>query len=74
MRMASSPIFTLIPIQGTLERSIYDLLLAIQPEGIAVKCLAEQLSTDAESVLQAFNNLRNGMFVAENDSELAFDA
>lgn len=74
MRMAGYPLFTLIPVRGTLERSIYDLLLSIYPKGIGVRCLAVQLGTDAEAVLQAFNNLNNGMFQAENDFELSYDA
>jgi hypothetical protein len=74
MRMAGCPIFTLIPVEGSLERFIYDLFISERLEGFSVKCLSQQLGTDADSVLHALNNLRHGMFRAENDFELTFDA
>jgi hypothetical protein len=72
--MARYSLFSLIPVEGTVERSLFDLLLLGSSEGVPVACLAEELGVDAEAVLRAFNNLRLGMFEAENDYELSYDA
>lgn len=74
MRMANFPLFTLIPARGTLERKLYDFFLACHSDFSMVPCLAKELDTDAEAILQAVNNLRLGMFEAENDYELTFDS
>ena len=74
MRMANFPLFTLIPANGTLERKLFDFFLSCHSDIVVVPCLAKEFGTDAEAILQAVNNLRHGMFEAENDHELTYDA
>lgn len=74
MRIADHPLLYLIPASGTLERKLFDFFLSCHSNIIAVPCLAQEFETDAESILRAVNNLRHGMFEAENDYELTFDA
>lgn len=66
--------FLLMPALGTLERVLVDAMLKC-PEGEGVTFL-DLIGTGIteENIDQVAQNLRNGMFIAENDDELRVDS
>ena len=62
----------LMPKSGTLERVFLDALVESE-QGVTFLDLAGTGITE-ENIEQIAENLRNGMFVAENDDELDLDA
>jgi len=62
----------LMPKSGTLERVFLDALVASE-QGVTFLDLAGTGITE-ENIEQIAENLRNGMFLAENDDELDLDA
>lgn len=62
----------LMPIEGTLERVLLDAL-ATHQEGVTFMDLVGTGITEA-NIDQVAENLRHGMFVAENDNKLRHDA
>lgn len=62
----------LMPAQGTLERVLFDALLASEA-GVSFLDLVGTGVTE-ENIDQLAQNLRTGMFIAENDDELRADA
>ena len=62
----------LMPKNGTLERMLVDAMLASE-EGVTYLDLAGTGITE-DNIEQVAQNLRNGMFEAENDNELRIDA
>lgn len=62
----------LMPAIGTLERVLFDALLESE-EGVTFLDLVGTGITE-ENIDQVAQNLRNGMFIAENDDELKADA
>ena len=61
----------LIPAPGTLERLLLDKMLE-KPEGVTFLDFRGTGIT-ANNIDAVANNLRSGMFVAENDNELKLD-
>ena len=61
----------LMPKKGTLERIMLDRLLT--GEGVTYLDFIGTGITE-ENIEQIVENLRNGMFEAENDHQLSFDA
>lgn len=61
-----------MPKKGTLERVLVDAMLASK-EGVTFLDLAGTGITET-NIEQVAQNLRNGMFEAENDNELRIDA
>ena len=62
----------LMPAPGTLERVFLDALMN-SPKGVTFLDLVGTGITE-ENIEQIAQNLRNGMFVAENDDTLSLDA
>ena len=62
----------LIPKEGTMERVVLDRLIE-SDAGVTYMDFAGYGLTD-ESLAQIVQNLRTGMFEAENDDELRIDA
>ena len=62
----------LMPINGTLERVLLDAMLD-KDEGVTFLDLIGTGITE-ENIEQVAENLRNGMFIAENDNKLELDA
>jgi hypothetical protein len=62
----------LMPINGTLERVLLDAMLD-KDEGVTFLDLIGTGITK-ENIEQVAENLRNGMFIAENDNKLELDA
>lgn len=63
----------LIPKVGTLERLMLEKL-ADKPEGVSYLDFPEGSGITHETIDQIVQNLRNGMFEAENDDTLKADA
>ena len=64
----------LMPAPGTLERVLIDAMLKCHDgEGVTFFDLVGTGITE-ENIDQVAQNLRNGMFIAENDDELRADA
>ena len=64
----------LIPAEGTLERIFFNALLnAEEGSGVTYLDLVGTGITE-DNIDQIAQNLRNGMFVAENDGDLRVDA
>lgn len=61
----------LLPAEGTLERIFLDALVD-SPNGVTFLDLVGTGITE-ENIEQVAENLRTGMFVSENDSEIQFD-
>ena len=61
-----------MPINGTLERVLLDAML-YKDEGVTFLDLIGTGITE-ENIEQVAENLRNGMFIAENDNKLEHDA
>lgn len=62
----------LMPAAGTLERVLLEAMLKNE-KGVTFFDL-EGTGITEENIDQIANNLRNGMFIAENDNELRADA
>lgn len=64
-----------MPAQGTLERLLIDKMIEMDEKGRGVTYL-DFVGTEIteENIDQIVNNLRNAMYVAEDDSALKFDA
>ena len=60
----------LIPKQGTLERVLLDALM----QGPVTYLDLVETGITEENIDQIIQNLRHGMFEAENDNETRFDA
>ena len=64
----------LMPAEGTLERIFFNALLNAEEEsGVTFLDLVGTGITE-DNIDQIAQNLRNGMFVAENDGDLSVDA
>ncbi len=64
----------MIPVQGTLERVMFDALLKAPPgQGV---CFLDLVGTGIteENIDQVVQNLRNGMYESEDDDSLIQDA
>ena len=61
-----------MPVKGALERVFFDALLA-SPGGVSFLDLVGTGVTE-ENIAQIAQNLRNGMFVSEDDDLLKADA
>ena len=62
----------LMPAVGTLERVLFDAMLYSET-GVTFLDLVGTGITE-ENIDQVAQNIRNGMFIAENDNELRADA
>ena len=62
----------LIPKEGTLERVMLDKMV-IKKEGVSFFDFIGTGITE-ENIDKVAQNLRNGMFEAENDDDIKFDA
>ena len=62
----------LIPSHGTLERIMFDALCE-SDKGVTFLDLVGTGITE-ENIEQIVQNLRTGMFIADNDDELGMDA
>lgn len=63
----------LMPKVGTLERIMVDKMIECDPVGVSYLDLVGTGITE-DNIDQIVQNLRNGMFDAENDNELKADA
>ena len=61
----------LLPAKGTLERIMLEAMVD-SPKGVTFLDLVGTGITE-DNIEQVAENLRTGMFVAENDSEIQFD-
>lgn len=64
----------MMPAEGTLERVILEKMLSLPPgQGVTYLDFVGTGITE-DNIDQLVQNLRRGMYVAENDDEFKFDA
>lgn len=61
------------PIKGSLERILFDKLIERGIEGVTASDF-EGTGITEDNIDQLINNLRNGMYAAEEDNQLKVDA
>lgn len=64
----------LIPKEGTLERIMLDAMIAAGPGSGVTFADLDGTGITEENIEQIANNLRRGMFEAENDFTVRFDS
>lgn len=62
-----------IPIKGSLERVFLDKAIELDPKGVTYLDLVGTGITEA-NIEEVVNNLRNGMFLSEDESSIKMDS